>query len=343
MTHSRVETSEAERAINDAYGIAIGQKKAMDLKNTPANHCNPEYLRDQALDLGKNNAKVKTTCLTEKEMHKLGMHCLLSVGRGSAYGSYLVTIEYKGGAKDESPIAFVGKGVTFDAGGIDLKPAKGMAAMKMDMGGAAGVLGTMESIIELDLPINVIGVVAIVENVIGSNAYRPSDVLTSMSGQTVEVLNTDAEGRLILCDALTYVEKFNPRTVIDLATLTGAIIVSLGPEYTGLFGNHNPLINELLTAGQSSTDYSWHLPMPENYNEYLESEVADMTNVGSTNAAGSILAAMFLSKFTKKYKWAHLDVAASAMGGLEKPKATGRPVPMLVQYVLNQLDHSKTG
>jgi leucyl aminopeptidase len=267
-------------------------------------------------------------------MEKAGMGCLLAVGSGSQYNDYLINIEYKGGNPTEKPVVLVGKGVTFDTGGICVKPAAGMHTMKMDMGGAAAVLGVMKAIIDLDLPLNIVGTIAVVENSISDKAYRPGDVLTSLSGQTVEVLNTDAEGRLILCDALTYIGRYNPEYVIDIATLTGAIIIALGGEYTGIFGSHLPLINDLINAGKKSADLGWHMPMSEAYNDQLKSNVADIANIGDRSAASSV-AALFLSKFTKKYKWVHLDVAGSAMGGFTNACASGRPVPMLLQYFLD--------
>ena len=331
---SRSDLNESELAVKHAVAISHGRDFARDMKNTPPNVATPEYIRDQAKAIAASCPKMSFNCLDTAEMEKLGMGCLLAVGSGSRFGDYLINMEYNGGKKNEKPIVLVGKGVSFDTGGICIKPAPGMHTMKMDMGGAAGVLGIMKAIAELKLPINVVGTIATVENSVDANSYRPGDVLTSMSGQTVEVLNTDAEGRLILCDALTYIEKYDPEYVIDMATLTGAIIISLGDEFTGVFGNHSPLINDLLGAGKKAGDLGWHLPMTDAYNKKLKSDVADLANVGD-RSAGSIVAAMFLAKFTKKYKWVHLDVAGSAMGDFSKAYATGRPVPMMVQYFLD--------
>jgi leucyl aminopeptidase len=231
-------------------------------------------------------------------------------------------------------VVLVGKGLTFDSGGISLKPGAGMDEMKYDMGGAAGVLGTMRTLAELDLPINVIGILAGCENMPSSNAYRPGDVLTTMSGQTVEVLNTDAEGRLVLCDALTYVERFNPALVIDVATLTGACVIALGAHATGVMSSHNPLAHDIVNAADQSGDKAWRLPLWDEYQEQLESPFADMANIGG-RPAGTITAACFLSRFTKKYNWAHLDIAGTAWRSGANKGSTGRPVPMLSQFLIN--------
>jgi leucyl aminopeptidase len=270
----------------------------------------------------------------EQEMAELGMNSYLAVARGSENEAMMAIIEYKGNA-DAKPIVLVGKGLTFDSGGISIKPADGMDEMKYDMGGAASVLGTMHALAELQLPINVIGVLAGCENMPGGNAYRPGDILTSMSGQTIEVLNTDAEGRLVLCDALTYVDRFDPDTVIDVATLTGACIIALGHHTSGLLANHNPLAHELLGASEQAGDRAWRLPMFDEYQEQLESPFADMANIGG-RPAGTITAAAFLSRFTKKYNWAHLDIAGTAWKSGKDKGATGRPVPLLTQFLLNR-------
>jgi leucyl aminopeptidase len=270
-------------------------------------------------------------------MEELGMHSYLAVGRGSVNESIMSVIEYQGAAKGKAPIVLVGKGLTFDSGGISLKPGEGMDEMKYDMGGAAGVIGTMRAVAEMQLPINVVAILAGCENMPSSNAYRPGDILTTMSGQTVEVLNTDAEGRLVLCDALTYVERFDPETVIDVATLTGACIIALGHHTSGLLANHNPLAHDLLKASELSGDRAWQLPLWDEYQEQLESPFADFTNLGG-RAAGTITAACFLARFTKKYQWAHLDVAGTAWRSGKNKGATGRPVAMLTQYLLNRAD-----
>ena len=303
----------------------------------PPNICNPAYLGEQAKELEANYDNVKVNLVGEKEMEELGMHSYLAVGRGSANESIMSVIHYTGAPEDKAPIVLVGKGLTFDSGGISIKPGEAMDEMKYDMGGAAGVLGTMRAIVEMQLPINVIAVLAGCENMPSSNAYRPGDILTTMSGQTVEVLNTDAEGRLVLCDALTYVEAFDPDTVIDVATLTGACIIALGHQTSGLLANHNPLAHDLLKASELSGDRAWQLPLWDEYQEQLESPFADFTNLGG-RAAGTITAACFLSRFTKKYNWAHLDVAGTAWRSGKNKGATGRPVAMLTQYLLNRAD-----
>ncbi|WP_462159064.1 leucyl aminopeptidase [Pseudoalteromonas sp. GB56] len=339
---TRRELPIGESAIEHGLAIASGAKLCKDVANMPPNICNPRYLGEQAKSLETEFDKVTVNLVGEQEMEELGMHSYLAVGRGSANESVMSVIHYNGGVEDAAPIVLVGKGLTFDSGGISIKPGEGMDEMKYDMGGAAGVIGTMRSIAEMNLPINVIGVLAGCENMPGSNAYRPGDILTTMSGQTVEVLNTDAEGRLVLCDALTYVEAFEPDTVIDVATLTGACIIALGAHATGMLSNHNPLAHDLLKAGEQSGDRAWQLPLWDDYHEQLESPFADFTNLGG-RAAGTITAACFLSKFTKKYNWAHLDIAGTAWrsGGKNKG-ATGRPVPMLTQYLINRAGVSES-
>jgi len=324
-----------ERAISHGLAVAEGMKACKDVANMPPNICNPNYLAEQALQLATDYSKVSTTIVGEKEMDELGMHSYLAVGRGSENESKMSLIHYKGGSDDEAPIVLVGKGLTFDSGGISLKPGEGMDEMKYDMGGAAGVLGTMHALAELDLPINVIGVLAGCENMPDGKAYRPGDVLTTMSGQTVEVLNTDAEGRLVLCDVLTYVERYEPESVIDVATLTGACVIALGKVASGLLSNHNPLAHELQNASEQSGDKAWRLPMFDEYQEQLDSPFADMANIGG-RPAGTITAACFLSRFAKKYHWAHLDVAGTAWRSGKNKGSTGRPVPMLTQFLLNR-------
>ncbi|WP_105169182.1 leucyl aminopeptidase [Pseudoalteromonas sp. T1lg23B] len=333
---TRRELTIGETAIEHGLAIASGAKLCKDVANMPPNICNPRYLGEQAKSL-EEFANVSVNLVGEQEMEELGMHSYLAVGRGSANESMMSVIHYNGGAEDQAPIVFVGKGLTFDSGGISLKPGEGMDEMKYDMGGAAGVLGLMRALVEMQLPINVIGVLAGCENMPGSNAYRPGDILTTMSGQTVEVLNTDAEGRLVLCDALTYVEAFDPETVIDVATLTGACIIALGAHATGLLSTHNPLAHDLLKAGEQSGDRAWQLPLWDDYQEQLESPFADFSNLGG-RSAGTITAACFLSKFTKKYNWAHLDIAGTAWRSGKNKGATGRPVPMLMQYLLNRVN-----
>jgi len=319
---------------------SAGIHLAKDLGNLPGNICTPTYLATQAQKLAKQHSKIKTSVLEESDMKKLGMGSLLSVSIGSRQPAKLITMEYMAGDKKQAPIVFVGKGVTFDSGGISLKPGGGMDEMKYDMCGAASVIGVMNAIAEMQLAINVVGIVPTVENMPDGLASRPGDIVTSMSGQTIEILNTDAEGRLILCDALTYAEKFNPDVVIDIATLTGACIVALGAHPAGLLSNHNPLANDLLSAGQTSGDRCWQLPLWDDYQDQLKSNFADMANIGG-KGAGTITAACFLSRFTKKYHWAHLDVDGVAWKSGAHKGATGRPVGLLAQYVLDRLDNEK--
>lgn len=305
-----------------------------DVANMPPNVCNPAYLASQARRLADAYDNITTKVVGEQEMAELGMNSYLAVARGSDNEAMMAIIEYKG-HPDAKPIVLVGKGLTFDSGGISIKPADGMDEMKYDMGGAASVLGTMHALAQLQLPINVIGVLAGCENMPGGNAYRPGDILTSMSGQTIEVLNTDAEGRLVLCDALTYVDRFDPETVIDVATLTGACVIALGHHTSGLLANHNPLAHELLNASEQAGDRAWRLPLFDEYQEQIDSPFADMANIGG-RPAGTITAAAFLSRFTKKYNWAHLDIAGTAWKSGKDKGSTGRPVPLLTQFLLNR-------
>jgi leucyl aminopeptidase len=332
---TRRELAIGERAISHGLAVSKGITTCKDVANMPPNICNPVYLAEQAKLLATNYDNVVIDLIDEQQMQELSMDSYLAVGRGSANESIMSIIKYNGGDDNIAPIVLVGKGLTFDSGGISLKPGEGMDEMKYDMGGAAGVLGAMKSLAELQLPINVIGILAGCENMPSSNAYRPGDILTTMSGQTVEVLNTDAEGRLVLCDALTYVERFNPDVVIDVATLTGACVVALGKHASGLLSSHNPLAHELLNASDQSGDRAWRLPLWDEYQEQLESPFADFTNLGG-KAAGTITAACFLARFTKKYHWAHLDVAGTAWRSGINKGSTGRPVSMLTQFLLNR-------
>ncbi|MFV9615109.1 MAG: leucyl aminopeptidase [Gammaproteobacteria bacterium] len=333
--NGRGQLMQGEKAVRQGMAISTGIHLAKDLGNLPGNICTPDYLAKQAEVLAKQYKNVKTTILEEKDMEKLGMGSLLSVSKGSREPAKLITIEYMAGDKKQAPIVFVGKGVTFDSGGISLKPGAGMDEMKYDMCGAASVIGVISACAELQLPINIVGIIPTVENMPDGIASRPGDIVTSMSGQTIEILNTDAEGRLILCDALTYAEKFDPDVVIDIATLTGACIVALGAHPAGLLSNHSPLANDLLSAGQSSGDRCWQLPLWDDYQEQLKSNFADMANIGG-KGAGTITAACFLSRFTKKYHWAHLDIAGVAWKSGSHKGATGRPVGLLTQYVLDR-------
>ena len=322
----------ATAALATAKAVLAGLELTMTLANLPGNHCPPAHLAATAVDLGKAYKPVKVTVLEQADMEKLGMGSLLSVARGSRQPPKLVTLEYAGAAADDPPVVLVGKGVTFDSGGISLKPGAAMDEMKFDMAGAASVLGCIKACAELALPLNVVGVIPATENLPDGNAIKPGDVVTSMSGQTIEILNTDAEGRLILCDALTYSKKFNPDVVIDIATLTGACVIALGSHASGLMSNDDKLADALLAAGERCGDRAWRLPLWEEYQKQLDSPFADMANVGGREA-GTISAACFLWRFTKEYRWAHLDIAGTAWKS--KPKgATGRPLPLLMEYLL---------
>lgn len=325
-----------EIAVRHGMAISTGVKLAKDLANLPGNICTPTYLAKQAVTLEAQYPNIKTTVLDEEEMETLGMGALLSVSRGSQQPGKLLVIEYLAKDNKQHPIVLVGKGVTFDSGGISLKPGAAMDEMKFDMCGAASVLGAISSCAELQLPMNIVGIIPTVENMPDGTAIKPGDIVTSMSGKTIEILNTDAEGRLILCDALTYAEKYKPDVVIDIATLTGACVVALGAHPAGLLGNHNPLINDLLNAGQTSGDRCWELPLWDDYQDQLKSNFADVANIGG-KGAGTITAACFLSRFTKKFHWAHLDIAGVAWKSGKDKGATGRPVSLLIQYILDQL------
>lgn len=338
ITYGVAKTQIAEATKGLALGQAItkGVNLARELGDLPGNICTPTHLAQEAKRLARNQSKLSVTVLEEKQMKELGMGSLLSVSAGSDEPAKLIVLEYKGGNKKDAPIALVGKGITFDTGGISLKPGPGMDEMKYDMCGAASVLGTIQTLLELQLPINVVGVIAASENMPNGKATKPGDIVTSMSGQTIEILNTDAEGRLVLCDALTYTEKFKPKTVIDIATLTGACVIALGNHASGLFSNNDELAKNLLKAGEEAADRAWHMPLWDEYQKQLDSNFADMANIGGREG-GSITAACFLARFTKKFAWAHLDIAGTAWRSGGAKGATGRPVPLLVQYLLNQL------
>ena len=324
----------ATAGLEEGLAIAHGVSLAKDLGNLPANVCTPAYLAEQARELAAHY-RMKIQVLERKDMEKLGMGALLSVARGSAQPPKLITLEYRGGAKSQKPVALVGKGVTFDTGGISIKPAPEMDEMKFDMCGAASVLGTLKAVAEMKLPVNVVGIIPATENMPGGRATKPGDIVTSMSGQTVEILNTDAEGRLILCDALTYAERFEPATVVDIATLTGACVIALGHVASGLFANDDALAGELLAAGDAACDRAWHMPLWDDYQEQLKSNFADFANIGG-RPAGSVTAACFLARFTKKFKWAHLDIAGTAWKSGRDKGATGRPVPLLTRFLVNR-------
>ena len=337
MVPGRRELQQNEPALTRGIALAAGVKLTRDLANRPANTCTPTHLAEQAVELGKQFPAVNVNVLDEDEMKDLGMNSLLSVSQGSAQPAKLVVFQYRGGGDDSKPVVLVGKGVTFDTGGISIKPSAAMDEMKFDMCGAASVFGTVAAVAGMELPINLVGLTPAVENMPSGTATKPGDIFTSMSGQTVEVLNTDAEGRLILCDALTYSEQFEPAAVIDVATLTGAVIIALGKHATGLLSNHDPLAAELLKAGETAGDRAWQLPLWEEYEKQLDSPFADMANIGGREA-GTITAACFLSKFTGKFRWAHLDIAGTAWVSGKNKCATGRPVPLLVQYLAQRCE-----
>jgi leucyl aminopeptidase len=314
--------------------IAAGINLCKDLADKPSNICTPTYLAQTAQQMA-SDFDLECEILEEKDMQELGMHSLLSVAKGSIQPPKLITLTYNGDG-DSEPTVLVGKGVTFDSGGISLKPGSGMDEMKYDMGGAASVLGVMRVIAKIKPKLNLTVIVPTVENMPNGNASKPGDVVKSMSGQTIEILNTDAEGRLILCDALTYANKFNPKTVIDIATLTGAVIIALGKHHSGIMGNNQELVDILIDSGKAANDTLWQLPLDDEFDELLHSNFADMANIGGREA-GSITAGCFLSRFTKDYQWAHIDIAGTAwVSGGKNKGATGRPVGLLCEYLLSQ-------
>jgi len=325
--------SNAQKALKNGVAISQGMQLARDLANHPGNVCTPTYIAEQATKLSKKYKSVDIEILEEADMEKLGMGSFLSVSKGSDEPGKMVILEYFGAKnRKEQPIALVGKGITFDTGGISLKPGASMDEMKFDMGGAAGMIGTFKACVEMQLDINVVVVLAAAENMPSARATKPGDIVTSMQGTTIEVLNTDAEGRLVLCDALTYVGKYNPSVVIDAATLTGACIIALGHHISAVLSNDDELADDLMSAGITINDRAWRLPMGDEYKKQLKSSFADLGNIGG-RAAGTITAACFLGEFTKDYKWAHLDIAGTAWAGKD---ATGRPVPLLSQYLINR-------
>jgi len=332
----RRELPGAEQVIRESAAIAAGVKFARDLGNMPPNRCHPTWLAEQAQALASEFPLLQAQIFEEAEMEQMGMHALLAVSRGSAQPAKLIRLDYRQGPAAQKPYVLVGKGVTFDSGGISLKPAPEMDEMKYDMCGAASVLGTLRACAELKLPLNVTGLIPAVENMPGGRATRPGDIVTSLSGQTIEILNTDAEGRLILCDALTYAERDEPAAVIDIATLTGACIIALGRHPHGLFSNHPPLTHALQTAAHAAGDRVWELPLWDDYQEALDSNFADMANVAGNRDGGAIIAACFLSRFAKKFHWVHLDIAGTAWKTGKAKGATGRPVPLLTQYLLDR-------
>ncbi len=335
---NRRDLNSAATALAFGQALSAGVHWARDLGNMPANFCTPSYLAKQATLLAETSPKLTTTILEEKDLSALNMGAFLSVTQASQEPAKFIVMSYKGGRKDKKPIVLVGKGITFDTGGNSLKQAPHMMGMNYDMCGAATVLGVLKALTLLGMPLNVIGIIPTCENMIGGNATRPNDIVTSMSGKTIEILNTDAEGRLILCDALTYAERFHPEVIIDIATLTGACVATFGHVATGLLSNHPPLAHDLLQAGQRADDKAWQLPLWDEYHSLLESPFADIANVGGPHA-GTITAACFLSRFTENMHWAHLDVAGTACQYTGKEQgATGRPIPLLMYYLLSRCE-----
>ncbi|WP_353979538.1 leucyl aminopeptidase [Salinicola endophyticus] len=327
----------AERGARIGAALGDGVNLARTLGNLPGNICTPSYLADQAETLaGEAGGSLEVDVLDEAQLEALGAHSLLAVGRGSAEPSKLIVMKYQGAADpEEAPHVLVGKGITFDTGGISLKPGAGMDEMKFDMCGAASVFGTMKSVIALKPKLNVIAIVASAENMPDGRAIKPGDIVKTLKGLTVEILNTDAEGRLVLCDALTYAERFQPASVVDIATLTGACVIALGDHASGLFSNDDDLALDLLEAGETAWDRAWHMPLWDDYQAQLESNFADLANIGG-RPAGSITAACFLSRFADSYPWAHLDIAGTAWHSGKQKGASGRPVGLLTRYLLDR-------
>jgi len=341
---AKADQAAANEGLKEGAALAQGMSLARTLGNMPGNLCTPSHLGDVAKKLGREFKSIKVNVLDRKQIEALGMGSFLSVAKGSQEQPRFIVMHYKGNiavkksskvTNDTGPIVLVGKGITFDSGGISIKPAGTMDEMKFDMCGAASVLGTFRAIAEIGLTVEVIGLIPACENMPSGTANKPGDVVTSMSGQTIEILNTDAEGRLVLCDALTYAERFKPSAVIDIATLTGACVVALGSVNSGLFSTDDALAESLLAAGKQALDPAWRMPLDDAYQDQLKSNFADMANIGGP-PAGSVTAACFLSRFAKAYRWAHLDIAGTAWKGGKEKGSTARPVPLLVQYLLNQ-------
>jgi leucyl aminopeptidase len=330
-TGKALSTARAKAALEAGLATGLGVNTARELANLPGNICTPTYLAKEARKLGRRYPKLSVKVLSEKQMKELGMGSLLSVSAGSDQPAQLIVMEYKGGSKGAKPYALVGKGITFDSGGISLKPGAKMDEMKFDMGGAASVFGTVHALCELDLSVNAVAIVAAAENMPSGRATKPGDVVTSMAGKTIEILNTDAEGRLVLCDALTYAGRYKPAAVVDIATLTGACVVALGSHAAGLYANNDELADELLAAGTTAHDRAWRMPLWEDYQKQLASNFADLANIGGPEA-GSVTAACFLARFAEDYRWAHLDIAGAAWNSSPKG-ATGRPVALLTRYL----------
>ncbi|WLT01809.1 leucyl aminopeptidase [Snodgrassella alvi] len=321
--------------LSKAEAIIYGMNICKDLGNAPGNICTPTYLASSAAKIA-HDLGASTRIINETEIQEMGMNALLSVAQGSTAGAYLIELQYHGASNNEDkPVVLVGKGITFDSGGISLKPGAAMDEMKFDMCGAASVIGTFAAAVKLKLPLNLVAIIPTCENMPSGNAVKPGDIVQAMNGLNIEVLNTDAEGRLILCDALTYAERFQPKAVIDVATLTGACIIALGHVAQGVLGNNQQLIDQLLQAADSINDKTWQLPLFEEYKEQLKSNFADLQNIGG-RPAGTITAAAFLSYFTESYSWAHLDIAGTAWNSGNNKGATGRPVPLLLEYLIQQ-------
>ncbi len=340
VVFSAVDSSDSRAQFDQACALVNGIELAKEWANRPGNYATPTLLADAAQKLSQLG-KVQVEVLGPKEVGKLGMGAFMAVAQGSAEPLRFIIIRYNGAAKSQAPVVLVGKGITFDTGGISIKPAAEMDEMKYDMGGAASVLGTLRAIAELQPSVNVVGIIPSCENMPDGRAIKPGDVVTSMSGQTIEILNTDAEGRLILCDALTYAARFKPSCTIDVATLTGACVISLGGVRSGLFSHHDDLAVALVQAGESALDLCWRMPLDDEYGEGLKSNFADMANVGG-RAGGAISAAKFLQKFTGDMRWAHLDIAGTAWKSGAAKGSTGRPVGLLVDFILSQANAGST-
>ena len=325
------DSSAVEAAIGRAVAIGEGITLARDLGNLPSNICTPTYLADQALEIGAGHG-FEVNVVVEQDIETLGMNSFLAVARGSRQPPRLIVMQHRGGARDTRPVVLVGKGITFDAGGISIKPAEEMDEMKFDMCGAASVFGALRAAALMKLPLNVVGIIPAAENMPGGNAMKPGDVVKTMSGQTVEILDTDHEGRLVLCDALTYAERFDPAAVIDIATLTDSIVAALGDVATGVFSNNDALAREVVAAGEAAWDRAWHLPLWDEYQRKLESNFADFPNI-APQGAGAITAACFLSRFASGFPWAHLDIAGTASRSGADKGATGRPVALLAHFL----------
>ena len=327
-------TRRVNQALQRGSDMGNGVNIARKLGDLPGNICTPTYLASEAKKLAKTSSRLSAKIYEEKHMAEFGMGALLSVSAGSDQPAKLIQLQYKGAAAKQKPYVLVGKGITFDSGGISLKPGAKMDEMKYDMCGAASVMGTMAAVAAMELKINVVALIAASENLPNGRATKPGDVVTSMSGQTIEVLNTDAEGRLVLCDALTFAERFKPAAVVDIATLTGACVVALGAHATGMYSNNDRLAEQLTAAGEATYDRAWRMPLWDEYQRQINTPFADIANVGGP-AAGSVTAACFLARFTEKYNWAHLDIAGSAWNSAPKA-ATGRPVSLLTKYLMDR-------